>query len=320
MVIVFIVKKTASERFSRFLEKAKLVHNGLYIYDKVNYINGKIKVVITCPIHGDFNQTPEMHAKGQGCPKCGNLTISKKLTTQTTDSFVERATTKHGDKYIYTNSVYSGADSLLKIICPIPGHGMFEQTPYVHIFLGCGCPKCGRVKTERAVFDKAASKFIDQCAGIHKNKYDYSITVYTGWNNLIKVICPKHGTFQISANHHLFGAGCQKCSTNVSYSETKWLDSLKIASILRNKVLKINGTRINADGYDPATNTIYEFYGDFWHGNPKIYNADDINSSNKKKFGELYSNTMEREKFLKENGFNVVSIWEYDFYKRGSND
>ena len=58
-------------------------------------------------------------------------------------------------------------------------------------------------------------------------------------------------------------------------------------------------------------------YGGYSH---KIYNADDINSSNKKKFGELYSNTMEREKFLKENGFNVVSIWEYDFYKRGSND
>ena len=31
------------------------------------------KVIIGCPIHGDFEQTPTCHLQGQGCPECGKL-------------------------------------------------------------------------------------------------------------------------------------------------------------------------------------------------------------------------------------------------------
>jgi hypothetical protein len=53
------------------------------------------------------------------------------------------------------------------------------------------------------------------------------------------------------------------------------------------------------DGYDPITNTIYEFYGDFWHGNPKIYNLNDINLATKQSFKCLYKYTMKREELIK---------------------
>lgn len=39
------------KNFNNFIEKAKEVHNGYYSYDKVNYINARKNVVITCPIH-----------------------------------------------------------------------------------------------------------------------------------------------------------------------------------------------------------------------------------------------------------------------------
>ena len=42
-----------------------------YIYDKVIFKGMKIPVTITCPIHGDFQQTPDKHLQGHGCPKCG---------------------------------------------------------------------------------------------------------------------------------------------------------------------------------------------------------------------------------------------------------
>lgn len=77
--------------------------------------------------------------------------------------------------------------------------------------------------------------------------------------------------------------------------------------------LKINNNRIKPDAFDPKTNTIYEFYGDFWHGNPNIYKLDDINVANKKTFGELYLATLDREKLIKEAGYNLVSMWESDF-------
>lgn len=66
-------RKTTKE----FIENAKKVHGDKYNYDKVNYINNKSKVVITCPIHGDFEQRPNDHLSGYGCYKCGNQMATK---------------------------------------------------------------------------------------------------------------------------------------------------------------------------------------------------------------------------------------------------
>lgn len=58
-----------------FIKKAKEVHGEKYNYEKTNYIKAKEKVIITCPIHGDFQQTPDNHLRGQGCPKCKQKSI-----------------------------------------------------------------------------------------------------------------------------------------------------------------------------------------------------------------------------------------------------
>lgn len=59
-----------------FVERSKIVHAGTdvyeYDYSKVKYVNTKTKVIIICPEHGEFLQTPEKHMLGQGCPKCSN--------------------------------------------------------------------------------------------------------------------------------------------------------------------------------------------------------------------------------------------------------
>jgi len=56
-------------------------------------------------------------------------------------------------------------------------------------------------------------------------------------------------------------------------------------------------------------------YNNLWHGNPKLYNSDDINPVNKKKYGDLYNKTVEREKIIKENGYNLITIWEDEYLK-----
>lgn len=53
-----------------FILRANQVHNNYYSYEKANYTNYKGKVVITCPIHGDFEQEAGVHLLGCGCPKC----------------------------------------------------------------------------------------------------------------------------------------------------------------------------------------------------------------------------------------------------------
>ena len=74
-------------------------------------------------------------------------------------------------------------------------------------------------------------------------------------------------------------------------------------------------TNYKADGYCKETNTIYEFHGDFWHGNPKKYRSDDINKITKCTFGILYEKTMQKEKTIKELGYNLVVMWESDWNK-----
>lgn len=61
-----------SRNTESFKTEAVKIHKGFYTYDKVNYKNSHSKVIITCPIHGDFEQSPNAHLRGQGCPKCSN--------------------------------------------------------------------------------------------------------------------------------------------------------------------------------------------------------------------------------------------------------
>ena len=67
------------------------------------------------------------------------------------------------------------------------------------------------------------------------------------------------------------------------------------------------------DGYCKEINTIYEYHGDYWHGNPKIYSCDTINKITKTTMGELYKKTVERERKIKELGYNLVVMWEIDW-------
>lgn len=67
------VEKRAKKR-SRSIEDfttiASSVHNGKYSYDKTVYVRSHSKIIITCPIHGNFKQTPANHLKNNGCPRC----------------------------------------------------------------------------------------------------------------------------------------------------------------------------------------------------------------------------------------------------------
>ena len=67
----------------QFIKDANEVHDFKFSYEKVNYIKNQIKVIITCPIHGDFEQIPLAHLQGSGCVNCnesrGEKSVAKYL-------------------------------------------------------------------------------------------------------------------------------------------------------------------------------------------------------------------------------------------------
>lgn len=84
---------------NEFLEKSKKVHNE-YDYSLVVYKNNKIKVKIICPEHGVFEQSPNSHFNGSGCPKC-KIDKIKECNSKSKDEFIRDAKNIHGDKYDY---------------------------------------------------------------------------------------------------------------------------------------------------------------------------------------------------------------------------
>jgi hypothetical protein len=122
--------------------------------------------------------------------------------------------------------------------------------------------------------------------------------------------------FMNKANGHLNGNNCPRCKGNcISKIEIQWLDYLNVPNEYRQKSITINNKKYRIDAYNPITNTIYEFYGDYWHGNPQTYNQNSINVHNKFSFGELYKKTISREQIYKTANYNIISIWECDFKK-----
>ena len=93
------------------------------------------------------------------------------------------------------------------------------------------------------------------------------------------------------------------------------LNDIHIIPSLNGGEFVIPNTKFKADGYCKETNTIYEYHGDYWHGNPKRFDKDKINKTTDCTFGELYKNTLEREQHIKDLGYNLVIMWENDWNK-----
>ncbi|EKD89569.1 MAG: hypothetical protein ACD_33C00045G0036, partial [uncultured bacterium] len=66
----FIINHPTRLTQEEFIIRAKQIHGDKFDYSKVVYINGWTKIIIVCPIHGDFLQTPNDHLQGSGCPIC----------------------------------------------------------------------------------------------------------------------------------------------------------------------------------------------------------------------------------------------------------
>lgn len=59
-----------------FIDRSIFIHGNKYEYTKTVYgKNNKIKIIITCKVHGDFYQTPDAHLSGSGCKKCAGVKL-----------------------------------------------------------------------------------------------------------------------------------------------------------------------------------------------------------------------------------------------------
>lgn len=193
-------EKSRQSRENDFLEKAKNIHGNKYNYELVYYIDSETKVKIKCGIHGEFEKAPCRHLMGEGCQKC-SIEVMAANQRYSTEDFVRKATSAHGNKYDYSNVNYANSTTPVEIVCR--KHGAFWQNPQHHMS-GSGCSKCANEKY-------STSLFVSDATSVHGDKYDYSKIDYTNSVNRVTVVCREHGDFEILPKRHLDGIGCPVC-------------------------------------------------------------------------------------------------------------
>ncbi|EGM6703820.1 GIY-YIG nuclease family protein [Salmonella enterica subsp. enterica serovar Nigeria] len=194
---------TAKRTFESFIADALAVHGDKYDYSKAVYVNIKTRMVITCPLHGDFEKAPAHHLAGQGCPACAG----KQRYTQ--ESFIAAIRAVHGDRYQYGLTRFSGAQGKVKVYCP--EHGIFELKATHHLS-GVGCGACA-VEASRAARTFTLEQFIEVAQKVHGQRYSYEGTRYTRSIEKVTIHCPEHGAFEQVAASHLSGVGCPGCAS-----------------------------------------------------------------------------------------------------------
>lgn len=183
-------RKTTEE----FIEEAKNIYGDFYNYSKSVYVSSRDKIIITCPIHGDFEKTPKRFLNNDNCILC-----KSEARKTNNDKFIKECSLIHNNYYNYTKTVYNGFNSMIIITCPV--HGDFIQKAYMHKS-GKGCRKCS---------EKSKKDFINEANIYYDFLYDYTKTEYTNSYTHIIITCKKHGDFKILSKSHLNGYGCPEC-------------------------------------------------------------------------------------------------------------
>lgn len=298
------------KKLKRFLRKAKQIHGSTYDYSHVAYTDCNTKVCIKCKTHGKFLQNPTLHLSGAGCPKCKR----KNIVMLTTKDYITKCKLKFGDKYDYSETVYTSTKSHITVRCKL--HGIFTISANKHLAYGA-CPDCGKESRKLQhinTLTKRTLNFIDRATTIHGDMYDYSDSVYTNAHTKISIRCKIHGLFDMFPYNHINQkSGCRLCGFEKmkcisSKCEIEWLDSIKH---ITNRMHPCG--KYFADGFDKATNTVYEFLGNYWHGkisDMKSFNVDYINK---------YMYTFFRFNELSKLGYTVKYIWEDEWIKAKKN-
>lgn len=246
------------------------------------------------------------------CKVCNPKKHAGKLNPAfvTLSEFNTRLLEKRGeDSFRFDPTEYSGVYTAITFQCTKCGH-LSKKQPRAILQEKIGCAGC----TNQVPY--TTETFIAKAKEIWKDAFDFSLVQYGQHNkNHITLVCKKGHTFSIAPSNLLSGRGCRDCAMKkfVSAAETEWLNSLNLPIECRNRTIKIKNRQFNVDAL--INGTIYEYYGDFWHGNPKRFTAENTHPCQwiNLTMGELYARTIEREAALRSAGYVVITMWESDW-------
>jgi G:T-mismatch repair DNA endonuclease (very short patch repair protein) len=183
----------------QWIELALSVHDNYYSYPRTIYKGSGVKVIITCPRHGDFEQMPTSHLCGCGCPSCGfeSIAASKMLTHEDERNIFAKSRKLHANRYEYLRLFRVEGRLYIEMICP--RHDIISQRLDHHIH-GHGCMQCtpqySKLQMEVLKY-YAVSRYPGMLHAEHGGEYKIPNTKYKadGFHTETNTVVEVHGDF-----------------------------------------------------------------------------------------------------------------------------
>ena len=273
--------------------------NGRSIVRRGNVVNISTPIEWECIAcsHVWLN-TPDrvIGTKQIGCPNCSNR---KRLTNELVDSKLPSTITRMSNVEGTHKTATWKCGVCTKVWNASPNNVLNKKS---------GCPDCNNASlTNDKVDERLIGRNIERRADV--------VNTHTRITWVCTVCANEWSTSPASILNE--GSGCPRCARLVSKGELSWLSHCGVPDDAQHRqvILNVEGKRFKVDGYDPVTNTVYEYWGDYWHGNPAMYDSNKKHPIVKATYGELYRKTEEKRRLLVSAGYTLVEMWDSDWRK-----
>ncbi len=331
-----MTKKTTT---IQFIERSNIIHKNKFDYSKTIYTTTHSSVIISCPIHGEFQQTALLHLRGLGCSQCSSST-RKQTNLERHGVENPNQLKKFREKAKRTNLIRYGVEhpSQSEEVMNKQKQTNLERYGVEHFN---NSEKTKQTNLERYGHENIAHGVLrEKVIQTNLDRYGVENPSQQNMINILPLIedvewmTNQYVTHCKSATQIALELGinvttiCNYLHTHQipttpmnkhSYKSDRWIKSIIESENIYIQhagnigEYSIPNSPYHADGFCAETNTIYEFYGDYWHGNPNKYAPDFINQVKDMTMGEIYQKTIIRENKIKYLGYNLITMWESDY-------
>lgn len=301
--------KLTNDQFLELVEKRNTI---LPPITPLEPYNGRhTKIMFECGKGHKYFTTPNNALRSDGCLICSGKGVK---SHQQFLHELEVLNDTRTNKVFVVSGTYTDAFTKIKFTCE-KGHE-WETTPSNIINNKHTCRVCsGKAR-------KTHEQFLLELSVKRPDITIQDGQTYTSAQAKITFVCDKRHEWQARPIDILQGYGCPHC-VKKGYSSKciKWLNSIMeqagvhIQHAENGGEVLIPGTPFYADGMCAETNTVYEFYGDVYHGNPMLFSDNDrCHPYNKQVTAKtLYEQTMARESTIRRLGYKVITMWEHEY-------
>lgn len=245
--------RVGKNRFTKkkMLEKFIQAHGATYDYSLCEYRGQQTSVAIICQKHGVFEQKPEYHWKGSGCPQCFHDDRRGGSQRDTTESFTAKVHALYGNSFDLAGINYINSQQEIEVRCA--KHNEVCKTKPNWLLSGYNpCSKCNHMKSkqEQAIADylKIFTTIDQRNRSILKPK---ELDIYLPEKALAieysGMYWHSHGTIEEeikskNAHYNKYKTCAEQGIRLITIYETEWQERQKaIKRLLRNAIGKSKG-------------------------------------------------------------------------------